>query len=101
MQAVSNSNESARVQKQFKKVLKRMGPLRDVQVQLENLARLRVNGVITDFKETLKRREKNTIKDIRRDLKRGERRRLEEGSEDLRCYFEGLRKATADSNVRR
>src|SRR2546423_15508104 len=83
VRGISKNKEIARVQKQFKKVLKRMGPLRDVQVQLENLARLRANEVITDFKGVLKRREKSEIKRIRRDLKRGDRRQLEKGIRDL------------------
>src|ERR1700730_87928 len=89
---VSHHEKIARVQKQLKKVLKRMGPLRDVQVELENLARLRVNGVAADFKRTLERREISEIKDIRRELKRGKKRRIEEGIKDLRGDFQNLRK---------
>src|SRR5207247_73313 len=97
----SKNKEIARVRKQFKKVLKRMGPLRDVQVQLENLAGLRANEIITDFKGALKRREKSEIKRIRRDLKRGDRRQLEKGIRDLRPDFEDLRRAVKDTSIRR
>jgi CHAD domain-containing protein len=99
--ALSNDEEIAAVQKQFKKVLKRMGPLRDVQVQLEGLARFRANGVITDFKRRLKRRENAKIQDIRRDLKCGKRRRLENAITNLRSDFESLAEAVEDGNVRR
>jgi len=76
-------------------------PLRDVQVQLEGLARFRANGVITDFKRSLKRRENAKIKNIRKDLKSGKRRRLEDAIANLRSDFEILVEALEDDNVRR
>jgi CHAD domain-containing protein len=99
--AVSNNAEISHVHKQLKKVLNRMGPLRDLQVELENLARLRVNGVLADFKRTLELRESSAIKDIRRDLKPGKRKRIDEGIRDLGKDFEHLRKAVDDIKIRR
>jgi CHAD domain-containing protein len=99
--AVSGGDEIARVQKQFKKVLKRMGPLRDVQVQLENLAGFPVNGVVTDFRRTLQRRANDEIKGIRRHLRRGEKRRLEKGVRKLRAELEDQCRTLAGVDIRR
>jgi len=99
--AISKNEEIAAVQKQFKKVLKRMGPLRDVQVQLEGLERFRTNGIITDFKQNLKRRENASIKSIRRDLKSEKRRGLKNAIANLSSDFEILVEAHEDDNVRR
>src|SRR5213594_4226786 len=46
---LSNRKDIAKVQRHFKKVLKSMGPLRDVQVQLENISGILQGGVIGDF----------------------------------------------------
>src|SRR5438034_10468042 len=43
---LSNRGDIAKVQRRFKKVLKSMGPLRDVQVQLDTVSRLRQGGAI-------------------------------------------------------
>ena len=69
--------------------------------KLEGLARFRANGVITDFKRSLKRRENAKIKNIRKDLKSGKRRRLEDAIANLRSDFEILVEALEDDNVRR
>src|SRR5438552_17239703 len=48
---LSKRAEISKLQRRFKKVLKGMGPLRDVQVQLENVAHMRQKtGLILDFK---------------------------------------------------
>src|SRR5215813_13787463 len=59
--ALSKRDEIAELQRHFRKVLKRMGPLRDLQVQLENIAHLRQIGVIADYRKTLERRERRKI----------------------------------------
>src|SRR5687767_7882339 len=51
---ISGDQTIARVQKRFKKVLKGMGDLRDVQVQLENLSQLRSIDSLRDFEQRLK-----------------------------------------------
>ncbi len=99
--AVSNNEEIVRVQKDLKKLLKRMGALRDLQVELENLGRLRANGVVSDFKQSLKRRETREIKTVRMNLKSGKKRRIEESIKALRSDFEHLHSGTENIEVRR
>src|SRR5882672_8508591 len=50
---ISRDEKIAGVRKQFKKVLKRMGPLRDLQVQLENLSEIRAIDPVKDFRRRL------------------------------------------------
>jgi CHAD domain-containing protein len=66
------------LRKRFKKVLKRMGPLRDVQVQLENLSQIHEIGPVKEFKRLLRRREREEIRLVRKDLKQRRRKRLHE-----------------------
>jgi len=98
VRAASSSQSVALLQKQFKKDLKRMGPLRDLQVQLEKLTRLRVNGVVTDFKRRLERREEDETKEIRDKLKPQERRQLERSLQEVRSIFD---KADGNIDIRR
>jgi CHAD domain-containing protein len=99
--AVSNNEEIVRVQKDLKKLLKRMGALRDLQVELENLARLRANGVVSDFKQNLERRKTREVKTVRMDLKSGKRRRIQESIKALRPDFETLHSGPDNIEVRR
>ena len=73
---LSNRKGIARVQRHFKKVLKRIGPLRDVQVQLDNISGMRKGQVISDFRRRLQRRESEEIQKIQSALKRDKKRRL-------------------------
>jgi CHAD domain-containing protein len=75
-QALSQRDGISSLQRRFKKVLKKMGPLRDVQVQLENVSQIPQAPVITDFKNRLERRERQAIKKIPGELKRGRKQRL-------------------------
>ena len=75
-QALSHRDGIASLQRRFKKVLKKMGPLRDVQVQLENVSQMQQAPVITAFKNRLERRERQAIKKIPAELKRGRKNRL-------------------------
>src|SRR5215510_8278492 len=49
--AVSRQEDIAKLQRRFKKVLKRMGPLRDTQVLLESISHLRLTALISDFRQ--------------------------------------------------
>src|SRR5438876_7436150 len=80
----------ARLQRRFKKVLKRMGALRDVQVQLESLSQIGNISVIGGFKRGLKRLERQEIGRIRGELKRGRKQRLSEALKDARSEFSRL-----------
>jgi CHAD domain-containing protein len=75
-QALSQRDGIASLQRRFKKVLRKMGPLRDVQVQLENVSQIPQAPVITAFKNRLERRERQAIKKIPSELKRGRKQRL-------------------------
>src|SRR5215468_5078835 len=70
-QALSSRNHIDKLQRRFKKVLKRMGPLRDLQVQLGNVTQIRQGRFIADFKDGLQRRERREVKRIPGELKRG------------------------------
>ncbi len=98
--AISGDKEIARLQKQFKKVLKRMGPLRDVQVQLENLSQIRAIDPVKDFKRSLERSERREIARVTKDLKRRRRRRLSDGFHHVRGGFESPRKPVDDGTMR-
>lgn len=98
---IYKSEDIARLQRQLKKVLKRMGPLRDIQVQLEHIAAFRETEPIRDFKRSLVRREKSEIDDIRKDLKRRRGRRLAGGMTDLRMRLEEISKTVDDAKIQR
>ena len=98
--AVSRDKELSGVQKQFKKVLKRMGPLRDVQVQLENLSQIRAIDPVKEFKRSLERRERREIGRVTKDLKRRRRRGLSNEIHHIRAGFENPRKPVDDATVR-
>jgi len=85
---LSDDAETAKLQRRFKKVLKRMGPLRDTQVFLVNVSRIRQNGLIGKFKKTLLKRERREIDGVRDDLKSGRKQKLSKAVEDLRSDFD-------------
>jgi len=85
--ALTKRHEIGDLQRRFKKVLKSMGPLRDTQVQLEQLSHMRQTPLIVDFKKTLERKEKRRIADIGGELKRGIKRRLSSNVKDVRSEF--------------
>jgi CHAD domain-containing protein len=97
--ALSRRNQIAKLQRRFKQVLKQMGPLRDVQVQLENLSRMRQNGLIGNFKKLLERKEKRKIDNVRDDLKRGVKNRLSKGVTAVRTEFARLSESMGDEKI--
>src|SRR5215472_15669253 len=74
--SLSSRDGVAGLQHRFKKVLKRMGPLRDLQVQLENVSHIPQAAAIADFKNRLERRARREIKRIPEELKKATRHRL-------------------------
>jgi CHAD domain-containing protein len=98
-QALSKNKEIAELQRRFKKVLKRMGPLRDVQVQLENVSEFRQDGPIVDFRRALQRRERREIKGVRGELHRRTKERLTDGIKDVRSQFVRLHEKLGDVKV--
>jgi CHAD domain-containing protein len=77
----------AKLQRRFKKVLKGMGPLRDTQVLLVQVARIPKTTLVGDFKKTLVRRERREIDDIRGELKRGRKQKLSKAVDGVRSEF--------------
>lgn len=76
MRALSRDTEITDLQRRVKKILKSMGPLRDIQVQLEGISEMPESDILQDFTRTLQRREKKEIKAIRAQLKQGRKRSL-------------------------
>ena len=87
---LSRRDNIGKLQRRFKKVLRSMGALRDVQVQLESVSQIRDANVIAGFKRRLKRREKQEIGKIHDELKRGRKHRLAEAFKDVRSEFRRL-----------
>src|SRR6266481_1964437 len=79
---LSRRERVVKLQRSFKKVLKRMGTLRDLQVQLESLSQIRNVTAIDAFRRGLKRLERQEIGRIREELKRGRKQRLAEALKD-------------------
>jgi CHAD domain-containing protein len=90
VRALAKRSEIDEMHRNFKKVLKRMGPLRDIQVQLEGVSRLSASGLIGDFKKMLERRERREIDKVRSELKRERKRHLSGNVKDVRAEFTGL-----------
>src|SRR6267143_7031384 len=93
---LSRRERVAKLQRRFKKVLKRMGALRDVQVQLESLSQISTISVIGGFKRGLKRLERQEIGRIRRKLKPGEKQRLAGSLKHARSEFSRLYDSMGD-----
>src|SRR5262245_57516318 len=98
--AITRRDQISKLQRRFKKVLKRMGPLRDVQVQLENLSHLQQNGLIKEFKGALERRELRKTKNIRRELKRGKKARLSKAARNVRSKFSRFYETLGEEKIR-
>jgi CHAD domain-containing protein len=100
-QALSKDNHIPKLQRRFKKVLKRMGPLRDLQVQLGTVSRLRQAGLVQDFKRTLERRERRAVDKIRKQLMKHAKRRLAVRVKDVRSEFTRLQQKLNDDAIHR
>jgi len=98
-QALSRRNGIDKLRRRFKKVLKSMGPLRDVQVQLENVSHIAKGRLIADFKDGLERRERREIKRIPGELKRGRKHRLTKDIKELLSELDHLNQALGDRRI--
>ena len=99
--AVSGDTEIPKLQRRFKKVLKRMGPLRDAQVLLVNLSRVQKSGLVNKFKKTLEQRERHEIDGIRDELKRLRKQKLSKAVEDVRVEFCSVESELGDEKIHR
>src|SRR5262245_79201 len=75
MQRLYRHEEIESLRGRVKKVLKRLGALRDIQVQLETIVPFQQRKLIGDFKANLQRREQREIKKIHDELKGGKKNR--------------------------
>jgi CHAD domain-containing protein len=98
---LSRRDNIGKLQRRFKKVLKSMGALRDVQVQLESVSQIRNMDVIAGFKRRLKRRERREIGKIHGELKRDRKQRLAEAFKDVRSEFNRLQDSMSDERFLR
>jgi CHAD domain-containing protein len=98
--AVITQADVRKLQRRLKKLLKSMGPLRDVQVQLDSVSAMRGINVINRFRRRLKRREKQEITRIQARLKRDRKEQLSEAFEDVRAKF-SRRMGRRDDRLRR
>src|SRR5215471_1055545 len=98
-QSLSRRNGIDRLRRRFKRVLKSMGPLRDLQVQLENVSQMPPGRVIADFKDGLQRRERREIKRIPDELKRGTKHRLKKDTKELLSELDHSSEALGDSRI--
>ncbi len=85
------------LERKFKKVHKRLGPLRDAQVQLENVSHLRQVDSIRDFTESLERRERHRRMRVRKELSGDRRERLEKNIKKVRAAFVRLHKKLGET----
>jgi CHAD domain-containing protein len=99
--AVSGDTEIPKLQRRFKRVLKRMGPLRDTQVLLVNLSRVQKSGLVNKFKMTLEQRERHEIDGIRDELKRGRKQKLSKAVEDVRVEFCSVESELGNEKIHR
>jgi CHAD domain-containing protein len=81
---LSKQNDINKLKRRLKKVLKTMGALRDLQVQLEIVADLPRSRAIVDFTRRLRRLERKEIEDIQDKLKRNQKRRLTNSFKEVR-----------------
>jgi CHAD domain-containing protein len=98
---LSRRDNIGKLQRRFKKVLKSMGALRDVQVQLESVSQIRKMDIIAGFKRRLKRRERQEVGKIQGELKRGRKQRLAEAFKDVRSEFSRLQDSISDDRFLR
>jgi CHAD domain-containing protein len=98
-QALSGRNGIDKLRRRFKKVLKSMGPLRDLQVQLENVSQIPQGRVVADFKDGLQRRERRYIKRIPAELRRGTKHRLARDIKELMSELDHSSQVLGDSRI--
>ena len=99
-QALLKQNNVSKLKRRFKKLLKEMGTLRDLQVQLENVTHLRRSQAIADFTRRLERLERLEIENIRSALKKNKKRRFAAALEDIRSQFPRLQQTAGEDRAR-
>ena len=101
MQRSSRHQEIESLKRRVKKVLKRLGPLRDLQVQLETIVAFQQRKLIPVFKANLQQREQHEIEMIHDELKRVKKDRLARAIKKVRSEFRKKSATLAHDNVKR
>ena len=81
---LSKRNDVGKLQRRFKKVLKGMGTLRDLQVQLKTVSHIRKSPIIVDFTHRLEDLERRELEHVPDALTPRKKRRLETALKDVR-----------------
>jgi CHAD domain-containing protein len=93
--------ESARpARKRVKKGLKKMGPLRDLHVQLETLDGVPANAAVRAFKQRLKTQVNQAVPDVKHYLRDENRLRVKDRIAALKAEMEGRREVLDDNVIR-
>lgn len=85
--ALSKDSDTAKLKRRFKKFLKGMGMLRDIQVQLENVSRLPKSQAIGEFTKRLERLERKETGKIQAHLKEARKQKLSAALKEVRSEF--------------
>jgi CHAD domain-containing protein len=97
--ALSKQNNVDKLKPRFKKFLKEVSALRDIQVQLEIVRHMPRGQAISDFIKHLERLEQQEIKDVRDRLKRFKKRRLTDAFRDMRSQVLGSQESAEASRT--
>jgi CHAD domain-containing protein len=100
MRSISRNAEIAKLQRRFKKILKSMGSLRDLQVQWARSADLRQVEPIMEFRRALQRRENRQVANISKKLKRGTKHRLNSDVKEARSSVARIYEKSGDARIR-
>jgi CHAD domain-containing protein len=88
---LSEHSAITKLQQRFKKVVKRMSALRDLQVQLKTVSHVRKSQTILEFTRRLQKVERRQIENVSDALKRRKKRRLEAAFKEVRSALDGVR----------
>jgi len=100
MQRLYRDQEIESLRGRVKKVLKRLGPLRDIQVQLETIVPFQQRKLIGDFKANLQRREQREIKKLHDELKGGKKNHLARAMRQVSSEFNGKSETLSHDKVK-
>jgi len=100
-QALTTDPQIEKLHRRFKKVLKRLGPLRDLQVQLDSVSQVWRFEEIWDFKREIKEREQTEASRAEEKLDRGRKRQLDDGFSEVRFSLQILQESLRKRDIQR
>jgi CHAD domain-containing protein len=98
--AVLGDDDVLPARKRVKKTLKRMGPLRDLHVQMETLAAVSESALVKDFKKSLKRGITDASPDAEHCLREDRRQRVKKTVDDLKTALKRQSDELTETGVR-